>query len=49
MALMYPQKFPLVTEPLMVRVAVLMVVWAALLPTSEFDVRTSREAGVPAG
>ena len=49
MLLMYPQKFPLVTEPLMTRLPVSMVVCAALLPTSELDVRTSSEAVRPVG
>ncbi len=46
---MYPQKFPLRTEPETVRAAASTDVCASSDPTSESEVRTSTDAGLPAG
>ena len=40
---------PLVTEPVIVRLAGSIVTSASLLPTSELEVRISSVAGLPAG
>ena len=46
---MYPQKLPLVTEPVTVRWATSTLTCASVLTSSEFDDRTSMVAGWPAG
>src|SRR2546430_6329105 len=46
---MYPQKLPLVTDPLTVRRAASTCTEASVLTSSELDERTSRVAGCPAG